>query len=350
MSFELELALDRLEAELAAELPQHLRAFARAYAAGAGEPPAPEATHRQASIILARRALAVDSLAPRGLALLRLLAPIAIEDDPDVAAARSARPQTWDAWTALATARDAASRIRLGAGQLAWRHWLHGAASEPSGATAWPPPLDGWHAEAPPIAPVFIERAWRDLADRHGARGTCRIVDPQRDGRTAPRPRTFAIAPGEAIVVLGPVTTPAMRFAALHELGHALGALLSPQPLPRVVDEALASYVARLVEREADLDLVWHTPLAEPARHRRLVSCRALASCERDLRPEPQIAAPPWALWFDSGAQAAYVAAEAIADRWWSALGAAPESGALAAALADEVARIDRETLARRPA
>ncbi|HSK02410.1 MAG TPA: hypothetical protein VK932_14255, partial [Kofleriaceae bacterium] len=55
---ELELALDRIEAELAAELPGHVRAFARAHADGAKAPPAPAAARRVASAALARRAMA----------------------------------------------------------------------------------------------------------------------------------------------------------------------------------------------------------------------------------------------------------------------------------------------------
>jgi hypothetical protein len=340
VSFDLELGLDRLDAELASELPSHVRAFARAYADTTAIPTAPAITHRRASIDLARRALADEALASRGLGLLRLLAPIAIEDDPGVASARSATPRTWAAWSGLAIARDTASVVRLGGGHLAWMHWLHGVDAPPR-HVEWPSKLEGWHAPAPVIPAAFVERAWRDLADRHGAQGSCRIVHAEA------RPRTFVVAPGEAIVVLGSIETPAMRFAALHELGHALGALLSPALLPRVVDEALAAYVARMIEREGDLDLPWHTPLAETARHRRLAISIALDGYERGLRPA--IEEPPWALWHDPGAQAVYAAAEAIAERWWNELGPMPDRGALASAIRAEHARVDRETLARRP-
>ena len=55
----LELRLDRIEAELAGELPPHLRQFARAYAAGAAS--RSSARPRSASTGCARVALAVSS-------------------------------------------------------------------------------------------------------------------------------------------------------------------------------------------------------------------------------------------------------------------------------------------------
>src|SRR5689334_3933750 len=67
-----ELELERVEAELAAELPAHLRAFARAHAAGAPAPPAPAAARRARTAALALGATAEPALAARALALLRL--------------------------------------------------------------------------------------------------------------------------------------------------------------------------------------------------------------------------------------------------------------------------------------
>jgi hypothetical protein len=58
----------------------------------------------------------------------------------------------------------------------------------------------------------------------------------------------------------------------------------------------------------------------------------------------PVGAAPPRALWHDPGAQAAYVAAEAIADRLQRDLGSNPPRGQLARVLGFERARIDRRT------
>ncbi|HEX4418794.1 MAG TPA: hypothetical protein VH165_12875, partial [Kofleriaceae bacterium] len=104
----IELRLDRIEAELATELPPHVRSFARAYARGAAPPPAPDVLRRAVTLATARAALAHPVLADRGLALLRLAAPIAIEDDPGVVAARAAAP-SWAGLAGLAAARDAAS-------------------------------------------------------------------------------------------------------------------------------------------------------------------------------------------------------------------------------------------------
>ncbi|HET9624972.1 MAG TPA: hypothetical protein VFP84_26575, partial [Kofleriaceae bacterium] len=87
---DLELDLDRIEGELASELPAHMTRFADAYARGAALPPAPAAVHRPITLASARAALAHPLLADRGLALLRLVAPIAIEDDAGVIAARAA--------------------------------------------------------------------------------------------------------------------------------------------------------------------------------------------------------------------------------------------------------------------
>jgi hypothetical protein len=55
-------------------------------------------------------------------------------------------------------------------------------------------------------------------------------------------------------------------------------------------------------------------------------------------------AAPPWALWHDPGAQAAYVEAEVIADRLVHDLGVNPPRGQLARALAAERDRVDQRT------
>lgn len=358
-TFDAELALDRLEAQIAAELPAHLRAFSAAYAAGQPAPSAPEAARNPASLAVARRALEAgrsqrapadsatspsdSDLSARALGLLRLLVPIAIEDDAAVAAARGPEP-SWDAWPGLGAARDASARRRFGVGHVELLHEMHGvsgsAASSDGRSPPWPGPLDGWHEPAPNLTAADVERAWRDLASLHAARGICRIV------RADARPRAFIVEPGrEVTVVIGSIDTPAIRFAAIHELGHAVAALIMPRPLARVVDEAAASYIARLLEHEGALDLPWFTPMAAAARARRLAISAALDAIERGASDRP-LAKPPWALWNDPAAQAAYVAAEAIADRWWTELGAWPAPGALAAAICTEQRRIDQAGLA----
>ena len=341
-AFELELALDRVEAELATELPAHLRAFAAAYAGGAAIPAAPDILRRPATRDLARHALEDPALASRGLQLLRLVTPIAIEDDPTVAAIRSTAP-SWPAYRALAAARNAASTRLFGGGYLAPLQWLHGAGEIAAESVPWPAELAGWHEPGPPLPAGEVERAWQQLAERHGARGRCRIVASDA------RPRTFVVEPGrEVIVVVGPLTTPALRFAALHELGHALAGLLSPVALPRMLDEAAAAYVARLCERDGDLDGAWYSPVAEPARTRRVWLLLALTAIERGAPPPGELARPPWSLWHDPGAQAMYSVAERFALHWWQSLGPRPESGAFAQRLAVEVARVDAAVLADR--
>src|SRR5689334_1618616 len=90
-----ELALDLLEGELAVELPPHMRAFARAHAEGRPPPAAPLLARLASTLKTARDACMHDFIADRGLALLRLVLPLVIEDDPAVTAARAA-PPTWE--------------------------------------------------------------------------------------------------------------------------------------------------------------------------------------------------------------------------------------------------------------
>jgi hypothetical protein len=340
---EAELALDRVAGELARELPAHVRGFARAYAAGQPTPPAPAITHRPATLATVRQALVHSELADRALALLRVVAPIGLEGDPRVAAARAA-PRTWPGYAALVAARDAVTRDRLGQPHLAVVHALHGVAEAPPASAAIPAPVAGWITGAGPSPSGEIEDTWHALAAAHGARGTCTIV------RAAVRPRAFVIEPGREVTIVVPreLVAPAARFAALHELGHALGALIRAEPagLPRVVDEAVAAYVARLLEIETPLAPGWASPLAARARSRRLALARALGAIEHGGAPPDELERPPWALWHDPGAQAAYAAAEAIADRWWAELGPAPGPGVLARASSEEVARRDRISLA----
>lgn len=348
-----ELRLDRVEAELASELPPHMRAFARAYARGAAPPSAPDVLHRRATLATARAALAHPILADRGIALLRLVAPIAIEADAGVAAALVAEP-TWDALAALARARDAAATALFGRRAIDVVHRLHGAAT-PAAETAadaaaappeLPPPVTAW-SEPDGIAldNHAISHAWDAIRARHGVTGAVRFE------RTAgARPRTFVVQPrGEVVVVIpAQIATPAARFSVLHELGHVLAALALPAGIPRVVDEAAAAYLARMIERpgERSGDGVdaWYSAAAGPARARRHRLARVLDRIERALPAvvESPTERPPWALWHDPGAQAAYVAAETLADDIEREIGAAPAPGALVEALGARREPIDR--------
>jgi hypothetical protein len=402
----IETRLDQIEAELTAELPPHMRAFARAHTRRLPVPPAPDVLRRPATLATARAALVHPVLADRGLALLRLAAPVAIEADPAVAAARLAAP-TWAGLSALAAARDAAAIARFGRRAIDVLHRLHGsavdladlladdrppgaapgqAASSHAGAARLvagdtgegrdpiePPALAGRQRTAfdigadgnagpasagggagglPPAVPGWFEpdgvtvderaiaQAWDQLRARHGVDGALRY-----ERAAGARPRAFVVAPGREVVLAIPaqVATPAERFAVLHELGHAVAALALPAGLPRVVDEAAAAYVARAIERG---DTPWHSPAAGAARARRRRLAQLLDGIERALPappPFPPVSErPPWALWHDSGAQAAYVAAEWLADAIEQAIGASPALGALAATLTAWSASIDR--------
>jgi hypothetical protein len=317
---EAELALDRIDADLAAELPAHMRAFAAAHARGAPVPPAPAVLQRPVTLVAAQQALAHPLLEDRARAILRLVVPIAIEDDPRVIAARASDP-TWDALAVLTAARDAVARERFDTPFVALMHQLYGvgiAARE----VAWPPMQHAWHAADGAPAPD-LDEAWRALAAEHGADGVVEIR------RAAARPRTFVVVPQRHVIVVVPdaLSSPAARFAVLHEFGHALVALLAPLGVARVVDEAAAAYVARAMEDAAS---PWFSPLAAAARARRVQLAMALDAIERSVSSVRPTERPPWALWHDPAAQAAYVEAEAIADRW---------SGPLAACIAGEAAR-----------
>jgi hypothetical protein len=268
---------------------------------------------------------------------LRFAPPIAIEDDPRVAAAHAA-PPTWDALADLAAARDAAAHDRFGRRAIDVLHRLHGA-GDAALDEPLPPAVPGWTTPDGIFIDVVLAAAWaelEELADRHGVSGDAQIV--RADGV---RPRTFVVEPQRAVIIVvpDPLVAPADRFAVLHEFGHALAALISPAGIPRVLDEAVAALVARDLEHP---EHPWHAATATAARMRRRALAAALDRCERalpTLDPPPRIAErPPWALWHDPGAQAAYVAAESLADR----LAAQLATGSLATAIAAERAAIDR--------
>ena len=152
---------------------------------------------------------------------------------------------------------------------------------------------------------------WAAIAQRLGVTGRVKLM------RGDARPRTFVIEPQRDVIVVMPqqIDTPATRFQALHELGHAAAALVSPAGLPRSLDAAAAAYVARWCEPGTWGPAPWPSPLSVPARQRRLAIAHQLDAIERALFSEPPPWQPPWALWHDPGAQAAYIEAEKLADR-----------------------------------
>ncbi len=334
--------LELLENELAAEMPSHMRAFARAHAEGRTPPSAPIVARLASTLETALEACTSDTLADRGLSLLRLAAPLAIEDDPAVAAAR-AQPPSWQGLTVLARARDEAARARFGMSAIDLLHRLHGTPEPPGEHDAPGPPIDGWQESGPALDASTITDTWQAIATRLGLSGSVRV-----DRTPQGRPRTFVIEPRVEVIVIVPkvIDTPATRFAVLHELGHAAAALAMSAGIPRVVDEAAASFVARLAEPPSWLPPRWSTELAAVARRRRIAIAAMLDDVERMLPELPQVpgTTPPWALWHDPGAQAAYVAAEVIAERMRQDLGPNPPRGQFARALIAERDRIDQRT------
>jgi hypothetical protein len=349
---EAELQLELVEGELAAGLPAHMRAFARAHAEGRSSPPAPLVARLASTLDVARDALAHDVLVDRALALLRLVAPIVIEDDAAVTTARGEAP-SWQGLARLAAARDAIASKRFGSGAIAWLHRLHGVVEPTPQIDAPGPPIEGWHTPDASLDQAAIADAWQVIAARLGVTGRVR-VDPAARSESGPlhlrragrQPRAFVIEPGVEVIVVVPaaIDTPAARFAVLHELGHAAAAFALPAGTPRVLDEAAAAYVA--LDAPGWLTPKWTSPLAASARRRRLAIAAMLDGVERalpDLQDTPG-AAPPWALWHDPGAQAAYVAAEALADELARDLGPRPPRGQFARTLELVRARIDRRT------
>lgn len=354
-----ELALDLLEGELAVELPPHMRAFARAHAEGRPPPAAPLVARLASTLKTARDAFMHDFLADRGIALLRLVVPLVIEDDPAVTAARAA-PPTWDNLATLAAARNAAAQARFGRDARKVMHRLFGVEEARPRTTvdgrdsrehmeALGPPIDGWHVPDAPLDSAAIMDAWQAIVARFGiaTTGTLR-VDRSRNPRM--QPRAFVVEPKHEVIIVVPenVETPAARFAVLHELGHAVIALALPAGTPRVVDEAAASYIARFAEPQSWLPPRWASELAAAARRRRLALATMLDEIERGLPGLADVpsTSPPWALWHDPFAQAAYVEAERMADRFIVELGPNPPRGQLVRALEAERDRIDQRTRA----
>lgn len=386
-----ELALDLLEGELAVEMPPHMRAFARAHADNRPPPAAPLLARLASTLKTARDACMHDFIADRGVALLRLVLPLVIEDDAAVKAARAASP-TWDNLGKLAAARDAAAQARFGTSARELLHRLFGVEdvrARPRGGAngggwggadgggwgggdggddgpggggggdsrdsrdsrehmmALGPPVDGWHVPDAPLDSSAIHDAWQAIVARFGIVTTGQLrIDRSREPKT--QPRAFVVEPKHEVIIVVPehVDTPAARFAVLHELGHAVVALALPAGTPRVVDEAAASYIARFSEPPTWLPPRWESELAPPARRRRLALATMLDEIERGLPTLADVPStnPPWALWNDPFAQAAYVEAERMADQLAKDLGPNPPRGQLVRALQAERDRIDHRT------
>jgi hypothetical protein len=288
MSLDLELALDRIEAALANELPAHVAAFARAYAANEPTPPAPAILTDPATLAVAGRA----RHDPRGRRLYRQCALLSIE-----ASIVLPRARTWPALAALVRARDDAARRRWGRPFLELAHDVFDATpSAPPAAVGRLDPVP-----APPLAIPTLRALWSRLTDRPA---------PELILSTA-RSRTFVVRPGHAIVVIRAEPTVAAWSNAVHELGHAL----APPDLSRTRDEAFAIATARRLESDLAPDPAFAAAVARlHARQHELAA--ALAEVEASLYrgdPVPTEGTPAWALVHDPGAQAAYAVAHLLA-------------------------------------
>lgn len=339
-----EIQLDLLAAELATELPGHMRAFARAHAHGRPPPAAPLVARLASTMETALAACAFDELCDRAFAMLRLVAPLVIEDDARVAAARRGE-HTWVGLARLAAARNAVAYARFKMSAVELYHRLNGCVGPVADPEPPGPPVAGWHAPGAEADDAAIFDAWQAVAARLGVVGDVRV---DRAANDKIRPRTFVVEPKREVIVVVPrvIATPAAKFAVLHELGHAAAALTLPAGLPRVVDEGAAAYVARLAETANVLPARWVEPIAVGARARRVKIAAMLDRIERAL-PETAggqgvVEAPPVALWDDPGAQAAYRAAEGVADMLQARLGRSPPRGQWASTLAAERDRVDR--------
>ncbi len=333
---DIELVLDRIAGQLDAELRLHVQAFARAYAEGSALPSAPDLAGRASTAAVGRRALAFPPLKPRAVALLRLVAPLLIERDGGVATARAGEP-TWAGLRALIEARDAVANARFKRRAIDVLHRLAGAPEAFEPTTAQPGPIAGWTEIDHVLEDRAVDDAWRFLGEPSG-------LEILRSDMA--RPRYFAVEDGGRGIAVIPrvIDTPAKRFAVLHELGHALLHLSVPRAWPRAIDEAGASCIARLMEAPDRIPGRWYSPLATAARARRTQLARVLDTVERRLHEpvDPPVAKPPWALWHDPAAQAAYVAAEAIADELGARFGS-PSPPRVVEELAQIAAQIDRD-------
>lgn len=350
---QVETELDMLEGTLAVELPPHMRAFARAHAESRPSPPAPTLLTLSSTLATVGNACRFDVLLDRGLALLRLVAPIVIESDRTVAAIRAETP-SWAGLQRLTAARDAVAHATFGLRAIELLHVLHGT-DDPALERGEPPgpPVEGWNVKQPALDTNAIADTWQLVAARLGVVGSVRFDRATRrrgtDGaEREAQPRTFVVEPKREVIVVVPNTidTPHARFTVLHELGHAFVALAMSPGVPRVVDEAAASYVGRFMEPPSFLPPRWSSDVASAARARRLALARSLDRVERAL-PElddPPGTVPPPALWHDPGAQASYVEAEAMADRLRAELGPTPPRGQVLRALIAERDKIDHRT------
>ncbi len=225
---------------------------------------------------------------------------------------------SWDDWRARIVALDAAvppsfvaaMRIAHGASDS------HKAVSSTDDATMAQRAL--WLAPRLPMTAANVATVWLALALRYEIpEALASAVSFRFD---ALHGQCSVVVPGCVVAVsVRSGSSAAAWHECLHELGHAVVALCCTHDVPRAVDEAAADIIAAQLVRFASTqgpgpldcfaDLV---QVASYMRQHRNDIAQRLAAAEASGHPIAT-AAPPWALWHDPGAQAAYVAASQLA-------------------------------------
>ncbi|MBP9088598.1 MAG: hypothetical protein KBG15_20920 [Kofleriaceae bacterium] len=221
---------------------------------------------------------------------------------------------TWADWRARHVALDAAVPPSF----VAAMSLAHGGVGSPPVPNVVLESIEAqralWLAPRLPMTRINVATVWRGLAERYGiAEGLANAVTFSLD---ASHGQCHVLVPGRAVAVwLRGGASAAAWHDCLHELGHAVVALCTVHDVPRTVDEAAADLIAAqlvdparapgggLLDDFADLVHV----AAQMRQHRTAVAQR-LAVAEATGQ-STAAAGPPWALWHDPGAQAAYVAA-----------------------------------------
>jgi hypothetical protein len=207
-------------------------------------------------------------------------------------------PPSWSAWQQRRQRLE--QRVP---GFLTLMQHAHGGVTvvaPPDGSVADATLRAAWMASREPVTPARIVAQWQRYAHQYGLRD-----DAVTFAFAAPRGCCRVVAPGYAVqLTLPDGDSAAVWHDCLHEMGHAIVALLTSADVPRAVDEAVAEVIAADLER----DIPVLAAAAADARARRLLIAQRLAGAEATGIPlaQPQV---PWALWHDPGVQTAYVAA-----------------------------------------
>jgi len=346
--FAVELAFERLAAELETETAEHVAGWWRQARAGGPPPPSPASLARASARRLLDEARQVPALTARATPWWRACLVAAVEADPRVSSAR-AQPWSWSALGPLAAARNRAARALGYDGFIALAADANGAAAAGGAGRdvldGGPDALAATSAadiSLPAVTPGDLLAVAGRLASRLRVDPAGLRVD------LGPDHRTFVVTPGRdvRILVSGDRTVSAW-LRALHEVGHGLAGATGARP-SRAVDEAVATWASDRLTVAADVRELLSVPRPEAvaaaaleARHRRRRAAAVLADFELDLYRDSSgdldarwqaataaagwtraAAVPPPAFRDDPGAQPAYRAAEDLSGRLDAAIAA----------------------------